>query len=184
MSRVNLLVVMIAGVLMVAACGGGDDSVDDAVDAPASTTTASTSTGAEPTEATDGAVDDSAEAEDPPPSSTTTEPAELSRSTGTLIYGDLDVVGLELTDSGVVGRPLIAWAAVDGADSYEIIVATQEGQWYWSWFGSGTEVPVGGSPLLGEASAGVRLLPGMTIRMVARDASGMPLSQSEIVEVR
>jgi hypothetical protein len=143
----------LAATLAVAALGftacGGDD--DDAAATTVADTTSDTTVPADTTDVTepaddtvapvtsaptDAATDDTSVPETAVP---TTEP-EPDDLMATL---EVPVIDIATPTSGGGERPLLQWAAVDGATAYRLVVLA-EGEPYWAWVGRTASVPFGG----------------------------------------
>lgn len=115
-------------VVVIGACGG--DSAET-VDSPATETTSSTSV--ESTSVT-------AASEEASPDRTTAPDQSPSLD---LSLDDLFApIVTEPTEPGP--RPLLAWEPVEGAAVYNVVVLGSDGDPYWAWSGTVTEVHVGG----------------------------------------
>ena len=64
----------------------------------------------------------------------------------------LGVPALEILTpaSGGGERPVLEWASVDGADTYDVVALTADGEPYWAWVGQTNSVVFGG----GDGDAG------------------------------
>lgn len=81
--------------------------------------------------------------------------------------------------SGAGERPLLEWAAVEGAARYSLIVQSSDGQPYWAWSGRQTSVYLGGTHSLPSAeAAGPTLQPGMVWAVLAFDAQQQIIAAS------
>lgn len=78
------------------------------------------------------------------------------------------------TDPGP--RPLLEWAAVDGADEYHVSVFASSGDAYWSWSGTQTQVHVGG--VADPEAVGPHVFEDMTWVVVAATEDGSILAMS------
>ena len=118
-------VAVLALALMLAGCGGStDETTVGEPNEPAVTTT---------------------EAPAAAPESTPTEPAPDGGEPVELTLADVfDPIATEPTESGP--RPLLAWEAIEGADLYQVVVLGADGEPYWAWSGTETEIHVGGNP--------------------------------------
>jgi hypothetical protein len=79
-------------------------------------------------------------------------------------------------------RPLLSWAAVDGAALYQLTVLDADMVPYWSWSGTETEVPLGGMD--NPDAIGAWVFDELTWVVVARGADGAPraMSTREVLE--
>lgn len=159
----------------VASCSSDDDTT--------ATTAPTTTVAPEPDESTDdetdgdpappttGAVDDAEDgtAED----EAAHEPGEPA------LPGLGGVVELTTATAGGGARPLLEWAAVDGADHYGVYVYAPDDAIYWVWQGTATAVHVGGADQLPDTAAGPQVTAGMTWAVVAYDAEQLPIASSE-----
>lgn len=156
--------------LLVAACGGDDDTTDTTdTTSPASTPASETTDSATPdttdpdtTDTTEPATDQPDETQPPATAETpaTTEPpATTAPPAADGLLQALDVAAIEVLtlETGLGERPLLEWAAVDGATSYHVVVQS-DGEPYWAWVGSTTSVPLGG----GQAGSDPGLLAVLT----------------------
>lgn len=92
------------------------------------------------------------------PQATTTP--EIADEPGLPMANGVDIEQLT-PKSGGGARPMLSWTAIDGAESYTVVVYDAEGKAWWSWTGSGAEVVIGGVATDAEiggprASSGVR----------------------------
>ncbi len=116
--------------------------------------------------------DASTETED----TTTTTVADIQDEPGLPMANGVDIE--QMTDKRGGGpRPMLAWTAVPGSDSYTVVVYDAEGSPWWSWSGPGTEVVIGGVETDTEiggprADAGVRWI------VMAFDADGNMIGTS------
>lgn len=186
MSRSSLtgVVTAVAAAALLTACGGGDD---------ASTTDVSTTT---TTESTGGPATSDTATPDPSPV-TTTEATAPTTSTAsptttstvpepTTRFGQL--AGAEMVlltpPMGNGPKPLLAWEAVDGATTYDVIVNTRDGGPYWAWRGAATQVWLGGHETEPDADTeGPVLVEPMQLTIVATDDSGGLLAAVGPVEI-
>lgn len=115
---------LVTFVLVTTACSGGsseDSSAASDSEGPGETTESVV-------EETQAAVEVQAEVEDEP---------------GLPLADGVDIEQLT-AKSGGGPRPMLAWSPVSGADSYTVVVYNGEGEAWWSWSGSDTEVIIGG----------------------------------------
>lgn len=158
---------MIALAMIVAACGGsgGDDqTIDD-----------QTSEG----QTSEGQVSDEAANETDATETDTTETGaadDTTDATAPSVESPLDEIVIEAAPAGP--RPLLSWAAVDGAALYRVVVVDADGAPYWAWSGSETQVFVGGVD--DPALPGAVVFESMTWTVVALDEDGLPLSISDV----
>lgn len=148
---------MVAGVVALTGCGSSGDNV--AEDEPTITTSEAVAVdgGSEETD-DDGSEQDPQD--DPPP------PA-------------FDTLVTEPTEPGP--RPLLAWASVDGATIYDLIVLDAAGSPYWAWSGEDTSVYLGG--VENPDAVGAWVFEPLTWIVTARDGEGQPLAMSESAEL-
>ena len=169
LSMCRLFSVLVAVSFLAAACGGGDDSP---VAAPEI---------AEPTAAI---------VETPEPAATTTpaeapdEPATETPDAGSAptILSSLELPTIEFTmsSSGLGVRPLLEWAAVDGAAEYQLVVLDSDGEPYWAWVAAEPSVPFEGGEAGSEPGQLAILHEPMTVSVVAYDTAGAPIATSEL----
>ncbi len=74
-------------------------------------------------------------------------------------------------------RPLLSWAAVDGADRYTLVVLGDDGTPYWAWSGTETTIHFGGFD--DPDAIGPWVHEAMTWTVAATDAAGKPLAISQ-----
>lgn len=154
-NRMLCAAVMAAMTFTLGACSGGSEP-DDAT--PTSESAGDTASTPDPNSDAELGLDDEGEAElGPPP-----PPA-------------FDVLATEPTEAGP--RPLLAWAAVDGAVAYDLIVLDAQGTPYWAWTGESTSVHLGG--VENPDAVGAWVFEPLTWIVTARDAAGQPLAMSE-----
>ena len=99
------------------------------------------------------------------------------------------VPGVELLEVEPVDtsapRPLFAWAAVNGAARYSLLVLGDDGAAYWAWEGAETQVHLGGGtdePLPDDAE-GPTVDHAASWFVVAHDEAGTPIAASAAVEL-
>lgn len=85
-----------------------------------------------------------------------------------------DVLATEPTVAGP--RPELAWSAVEGAASYDLIVLDGAGEPYWAWSGEATNVYLGG--VQNADAVGAWVFEPLTWIVTARDSNGEPLAMS------
>jgi hypothetical protein len=166
----RLIPLVVALALAGWACSGSDGEPPEADAASSSSTPTST----EPTTVVEA-------------DSLTPEPTAVPTSTPTPVAfpafaaesGLPDIEQLTATDSGG-RRPLLEWAAHDGAMYYIVAVFSPSGEIYWGWRTSDTSVPVGGNPQLDEDALGPAVSTGMTWSVIAFDETGDPVATSAI----
>lgn len=90
-----------------------------------------------------------------------------------------DVLVTEPTVAGP--HPELAWSAVDGAASYDLIVLDGAGDPYWAWSGEATSVYLGG--VQNPDAVGAWVFEPLTWIVTARDSDGQPLAMSERAEL-
>lgn len=90
-----------------------------------------------------------------------------------------DVLVTEPTVAGP--HPELAWSAVDGAASYDLIVLDGAGDPYWAWSGGATSVYLGG--VENPDAIGAWVFDPLTWIVTARDSDGQPLAMSERAEL-
>lgn len=89
----------------------------------------------------------------------------------------LSEVVLLTAEQDVGPRPEFRWEPVDGADRYDLVLVTEQGEGYWAWSGTDTSVHLGGEPRLRDEAPGPRLTGPMTWSVVAYTA-GEPVGVS------
>lgn len=90
-----------------------------------------------------------------------------------------ELIATEPTPAGP--RPLLAWAGVDGAVAYDLIVLDAAGTPYWAWTGEATSVHIGG--VENPDAIGAWVFEPLTWIVTARDADGQPLAMSAQAEL-
>lgn len=85
-----------------------------------------------------------------------------------------ELIATEPTAAGP--RPLLAWASVEGAVAYDLIVLDTQGAPYWAWSGEATSVHLGG--VENPDAVGAWVFEPLTWIVTARDAEGQPLAMS------
>jgi hypothetical protein len=98
----------------------------------------------------------------------------------TLELGLADVALVAPAITGAGTRPTFSWEPVPGAASYTLAVLSTDDVPLWAWYGTATEVILGGWPALPVPAA-----PGPLITVpskwfvVAYDAAGVPIANSD-----
>jgi hypothetical protein len=158
------LAVLLLLATIVAACGGQKP------DTAAVPTVATPGDGSEPTSSLPRA--DSSDTTVPQP----LEPVEQGPAV-------LPVEGatplLLLTESGGGTRPNFEWEPVTGADTYVVVVFTEDGRPYWSGWTGETTLPMGGA-VLDAAAPGPRIDEGYRWTVYALDADDLVVTSSEL----
>jgi len=92
-------------------------------------------------------------------------------STDSVIRAALGIppVTLLTPESGGGSRPELAWAVVDGAFFYNVVLLDPTGRGYWGWEGTAAAVHVGGEPVIKEGLSGPSVIDGMTWQVAAYD---------------
>lgn len=93
---------------------------------------------------------------------------------------DLELPGIDLltSTSGAGPRPELRWDAVDGADSYLVVLRRDlDGPASWAWRGTATAVVVG--PVEQPGLGAPQVEDGMTWSVLALDADNVPIAQSQ-----
>lgn len=162
MSRHTLLAAaVVIGALVVGACSSGssDTTLSTAVtDGGAATTVAGVTEGASETTA--------------PPETTTTTVAEEPAIAGA------DLIEQATPTSGGGTRPLLEWAAIDGASLYFVSMYTETGDPYWAAVTEETQTYVGGPLQIPAGRSGPNVADGYTWVVYAEDADGNLLAVS------
>lgn len=114
---------------------------------------------------------DEADAGDAPPAG-----AEEDDLAAVVIF---DVLATEPTIAGP--HPELAWTAVEGAASYDLIVLDGAGDPYWAWAGEATSVYLGG--VENADAVGAWTFEPLTWIVTARDSDGQPLAMSARAEL-
>lgn len=92
----------------------------------------------------------------------------------------LDLVEISTYGVGDDDRPLLSWDAVPDADLYTVLVLNEEGNPWWSWSGTETEVILGGVETDAEIG-GPRAGPGIEWVVFAFDEEHRLLAVSSLV---
>lgn len=174
--------VVAAVVLLVTGCSGDDDAEvsssgtsaadGEADDAPAGADSGSPATTAPLTDDADGTAN-------PTTVPTTTAPATVPTTAPTpLVDGVEATIELLAPVSGSGPRPLLEWAAADGAAMYTVAVYAPDGAPYWTWTGPETSVHVGGNPQLADGEPGPSVSDEMSWAVMAFDADMVPVAVS------
>lgn len=96
--------------------------------------------------------------------------------------GAVVIFDVLVTEPSVAGpHPELAWSAVDGAASYDLIVLDGAGDPYWAWSGEATSVYLGG--VQNPDAVGAWVFEPLTWIVTARDSDGQPLAMSERAEL-
>jgi hypothetical protein len=94
-----------------------------------------------------------------------------------LLVGAAPVI--QITPTEAVGvRPTLGWEAVEGADSYFVVVKDDTGTAYWAWDGSEISIPLGGAEFPENYGNGPTIGPGYTWSVSAYSADGTFLAIS------
>ncbi len=101
---------------------------------------------------------------------TTTTEADIPDEPGLPMANGVEIEQLTHKRGGGP-RPMLAWSAVTGSDSYTVVVYDAEGSPWWSWSGPGTEVVIGGVQTDTEIG-GPRADSGVRWIVMAFDADG------------
>lgn len=157
--------IAVAILLGATACGGASEPTPDEEEAAAAGEAA-------PTEE---AVDDAGEHAEEVDAS-----AEVEAAAPRLAYPGAGPMELLTPAEGGGPWPELAWAPVDGAARYEVLVYAASGRAYWSWRGTDASVRFGGfsSPPDEASAVRPRLHEPMTWSVLARDADGEVIAQS------
>ena len=81
--------------------------------------------------------------------------------------------------SGGGERPLLEWAAVEGAEEYDVVALTADGEPYWAWVGQTTSVVFGGGDPAGDAGQLAIVYGPLTWTVAAYDPDGTLLALSD-----
>jgi len=155
--RHRTLLVAVGVLLLTTACSTGDGGAEPAPPTTATTATAQSSTVQKAT--------------------TTTTTTSIAPQNEPLLVGADPVIQLTPTE-GVGVRPNLDWEAVEGADSYFLVVKDDAGVPYWAWDGSETSVPLGGAAFPEDYGNGPTIGPGYTWSVSAYAADGTFLAIS------
>ena len=150
---------MIALILVAAGCSDGSSPATEGADDTQVTTAESSAADAESSQEDTPQEDSAEDLVLPPPA--------------------FDVLATEPTDAGP--RPLLTWASVTGAATYDLVVLDAEGRPYWAWTGEDTSVFLGG--VENPEAVGAWVFEPLTWIVTARDATGQPLALSEEAEL-
>ncbi len=143
----------------------GDDASPAPADDPAATNAPADDPSAPPT-------DPSGSGTDPTPGSDAPLDPEAP------VVPGVEPIELLTTGDGLGVRPLLQWSAVEGAERYFLAVTTPEGEPWWVWSGTNTEVPFGGGPVDDPDTTGARLTRPLVWFVVAERADGTVLAAS------
>ncbi len=92
--------------------------------------------------------------------------------------GDVTLVAPATTGAGT--RPAFSWEPVPGAASYTLAVLSTDDVPLWAWYGTATEIILGGWPTLpGPAAPGPLITVPSKWFVVAYDATGVPIANSD-----
>ncbi len=163
--RHRTLLLAVGVVLVATACSaGGDDT--ESVPSTSSTTT-STSSSTTQQVATTATTTTAA----------TTTTTSIAPQSEPLLIGAAPVIQLTATE-GVGVRPTLGWEAVEGADSYFLVVKDDAGAAYWAWDGSETSIPLGGADFPEDFGNGPTIGPGYTwsVSAYAEDGTFLAIS--------
>ncbi len=108
---------------------------------------------------------------------TATTTTSIAPQNEPLLVGADPVVRLTPTE-GVGVRPTLGWEAVEGADSYFLVVKDEAGVPYWAWEGSESSIPLGGAEFPEDYGNGPTIGPGYTWSVSAYAADGTFLAIS------
>lgn len=122
-----------------------------------------------------GGDDDSSTPEDAP--TETTEPAVEVDPRYEALIGALGSIELTTDESGGGDRPVLSWEPVADAANYRVVVLDADGQPYWGWTTTETELVVGAVERP-EGAPGPRIAEGMSWSVIADDADGIPIAVS------
>lgn len=91
----------------------------------------------------------------------------------------IDVIEVDEVDTSEA-RPLFAWAPVEGAARYSLLVFGEDGSAYWAWDGTDTQVHLGGGrdEPLPEDAEGPTIEHATSWFVVASAPDGTPLAAS------
>jgi len=82
---------------------------------------------------------------------------------------------------GVGDKPLFSWESISGAERYQLVVFDENGEPYWAWEGTQSQVYMGGSESQPPAdSSGPSVAADYHWAVVAYDANGQALASSEL----
>ena len=123
---------------LAAACGTDDASGGDGTAPPTDESAPAATDLADEPPASDPPATDPPPTEAPP----SIEPAgEVSAIAGVLGVATIEIV---TPPSGGGERPVLEWVAVEGAEGYDVVALTEDGEPYWAWVGRTTSVVFGG----------------------------------------
>ncbi len=115
-------------------------------------------------------------------------PTKLATSSPTEVRGEpfISAPGIaniqpltEITGAGE--KPLFMWESVSGASRYQLIVFDEEGDPYWAWEGTKTQIYMGGTDTPPpNDSSGPSIDTGYTWAVVAYGSDGKVLAASEV----
>ncbi|MFK7918547.1 MAG: hypothetical protein AB8G14_10745 [Ilumatobacter sp.] len=174
-ARTRTLAALAAGMMLAATACSSDVSDtatpdDDQVAVTEAEVEAEAEIGAEIDTESEAEID--GEAPDPTEPPTTEQPVSVAPP----LVPNLAVIE-QLTELAQAGeQPLLAWSAVEGADSYRLVVRDGAGDAYWAWSGTETEVFLGGGA--SRDGAGARVPDGGEWSIIARDTDGATIATS------
>lgn len=157
--HMRALILAVGVLLVAAACSTPDGAADTADVAAEATTVASSSTTV--------------------PSATQQAPTttSLAPQAEPLLAGANPVIQITPTE-GVGLRPTLDWEAIEGADTYFLVVKDEAGTAYWAWEGSGTSIPLGGAEFPDGYGNGPTIGPGYVWSVSAYAGDGTILAIS------
>ena len=164
-TRNPLVALAIVGVLTVSACSSGSSESSSSESTTPSDSAVVTTVAGGSTQA---------------PETTTTAAAP---ETTTTVVQEPAMVGADLVEqltptSGGGTRPLLEWAAVDGAATYFVTIYTETGGSYWAAVTEDTKTFVGGPLQIPAGRTGPNVAEGYTWVVYAEDADGNLLAVS------
>lgn len=116
---------------------------------------------------------------------------QVQNPTEAVVQGEtyISAPGIEsihlLTDVQRVGdKPLFSWESISDAGRYQLIVFDENGEPYWAWEGTQSQVYMGGSDDQPPAdSSGPSIAADYHWAVVAYDSSGQVLASSELRQI-
>lgn len=164
--RTSIAALVLLGSLIVGACSSGSSDTNT----PATTGTSTTSSESADTTVAGGAGEGT---------DVTTAPETTTRTVAEepAIAG-VDLIELSTPTSGGGTRPLLEWAAVDGAALYFVNIYTETGGPYWSAVTAETSTCVGGPLQVPAGRTGPNVADGYTWVVYAEDADRTLLAVS------
>jgi len=152
---------VLAVILIASACSTADQATDAGAPATTESATTTASSATAPSTTTAQQTTTTAAAPDVEP----------------LLAGATPVLQGTPTE-GVGLRPTLSWEAVDGADTYFLVVKDDTGLAYWSWLGTESSVPLGGAAFPEDIGNGPTIGPGYTWSVSAYAPDGTLLAIS------